>query len=76
MPSQISPVITDSITQTSVINIGMAPAISMGQVYLMGAQAIGLSMQNASSYQQNMQQLGTSITGVVCAMVIAKGGGG
>ncbi|WP_373085662.1 RebB family R body protein [Sneathiella sp.] len=50
--------ITDAITQTSVMNLGLAPAQSLGTLYQTSSHATGQSMQNAVANQQNMYSLG------------------
>ena len=53
--------ITDAVTQANVGVVAEAPAQAMGVLYQMSAHASGLAMQNATSNQNNMAQLYTSI---------------
>ncbi|SLN57771.1 RebB family R body protein [Oceanibacterium hippocampi] len=54
--------ITDSVTQANVKVLGDAPAESMGTVYQVFAQTVGVSMQNAVGNQQNANTIDTAIT--------------
>jgi predicted ATP-dependent protease len=56
--------ITDAVTQTNVKTLAESPAMSMSMVYQSMAQAVSLSMQNATLAQQNMANIGQSITTV------------
>ncbi|MEL6864870.1 MAG: RebB family R body protein [Bacteroidota bacterium] len=49
--------ITDAVTQTNVKVVAEAPSQAMGMLYQVAMQANGLSMQNAVSNQQNLNQL-------------------
>src|SRR5690606_2777589 len=61
--------ITDSITQTNLAVVGGAPAQSMGTVYQMMAQAVGVSMQNDVANQQNMNTIDNAIVSQGIAML-------
>ena len=61
--------ITDAVTQTNLDVIGGAPAQSMGTVYQMMAQAVGVSMQNAVANQQNMNTIDNAIVSQGIAML-------
>jgi len=61
--------ITDAVTQTNLAVIGGAPAQSMGTVYQMMAQAVGVSMQNAVANQQNMNTIDNAIVSQGIAML-------
>ncbi len=61
--------ITDAVTQTNLAVIGGAPAQSMGTVYQMMAQAVGVSMQNAVANQQNMNTIDNAIVTQGIAML-------
>lgn len=54
--------ITDAITQANVMNIGLAPAQSLGTLYQTTAQAVGTAIQNAVANQQNNYSLGLAAT--------------
>ena len=54
--------ITDAITQSNTMNIGLAPAQSLGTLYQTTAQAVGVSIQNAVSNQHNMYSLSLAST--------------
>ncbi|MDF2368996.1 RebB family R body protein [Sneathiella sp.] len=61
--------ITDAVTQSNLTVIGGAPAQSMGTVYQMMAQSVGVSMQNAVSNQQNMNTIDNAIVTQGIAML-------
>ena len=61
-PNTVSPQITDAVTQSNVKVLGEAPAMAMGTVYQAMAQAVGLSMQNAVSAQQQMNTIAAATT--------------
>jgi hypothetical protein len=61
--------ITDAVTQSNLVVIGGAPAQSMGTVYQMMAQAVGVSMQNAVANQQNMNTIDNAIVSQGIAML-------
>ncbi|MCR9213906.1 MAG: RebB family R body protein [Proteobacteria bacterium] len=59
-PGQVRSVnsqITDAISQTNTLALGLAPAQSIGTLYQTTAQAVGASIQNAVANQQNLQSL-------------------
>ena len=49
--------ITDAITQTNTLSLGLSPAQSMGTLYQTTSHAIGTSIQNSVSNQHNMHSL-------------------
>ena len=61
--------ITDAVTQSNLPVVGGAPAQSMGTVYQMMAQSVGVSMQNAVSNQQNMNTIDNAIVTQGIAML-------
>ncbi|MCC3305805.1 RebB family R body protein [Sneathiella sp. HT1-7] len=61
--------ITDAVTQSNLTVVGGAPAQSMGTVYQMMAQSVGVSMQNAVSNQQNMNTIDNAIVTQGIAML-------
>lgn len=60
-PTLVNGQITDAVTQANVKVLGDAPAMAMGTVFQTMAHAIGLSMQNAVSNQQNMNTLAVAV---------------
>ncbi|MEH6474924.1 MAG: RebB family R body protein [Sneathiella sp.] len=50
--------ITDAVTQSNAIVVGMAPANSMATLYQTMAQATGTALQNSVSNQQNVNTVG------------------
>lgn len=63
--------VTDAVTQTNVSVLGVAPAQSMGLVYQTMAQSISLSMQNAVTAQNGMQQINAAIISTACQRILA-----
>ncbi len=63
--------ITDAITQTNVKVLAEAPAQSMAMVYQTMAHSISLSMQNAVSSQNAMQQLNAAIISTACRQILS-----
>jgi hypothetical protein len=61
--------ITDAVTQSNLMVVGGAPAQSMGTVYQMMAQAVGVSMQNAVSNQHSMNTIDNAIVSQGIAML-------
>ncbi|NEO33556.1 MAG: RebB like protein [Symploca sp. SIO3C6] len=65
--------ITDAVTQANVKVLGDAPAQSMGMVYQTMAHSLSLSMQNAVSAQNGMQQLNAAIISTACRRIMSLG---
>ena len=61
--SELSPEITDAVSQTDVSVVAQSPAMNMGTTYLTSSHATGLMFQNAVGNQQqqyNLFQSGTA----------------
>ncbi len=61
MDDKVNGQITDAVTQTNVKVLGESPAQALSVLYQAMAHSLSLSMQNASSTQQQMQQIGSAI---------------
>ena len=61
MGDKVNPQVTDAVTQTNVKVLGESPAQSLSMLYQTMAHSLSLSKQNASSTQQQMQQIGNAI---------------
>jgi hypothetical protein len=61
IPTEVNGQITDSITQTNIEVLGNAPATALGSLYQTTGNAIGLTIQNAVSNQQNANTLFTAV---------------
>ena len=70
MPDGVNSQVTDAVTQTNVKVVAEAPATAMAVVYQMLGQAVGLTMQNASAAQNQMQSVNTAAIGKVVEMII------
>ncbi|ACI99391.1 MULTISPECIES: RebB family R body protein [Rhodospirillales] len=72
--------ITDAVTQANVKVLGDAPAQALSSVYQAAAQSTGLSMQNATSNQQNKSTITTAVTtqavNLLYSMPVAAGARG
>lgn len=64
--------ITDAITQSNLVAIGMAPANSMGIVYQTLAQSTGASLQNAVSNQQNVNSMSLAALSQNIQMIMTR----
>ncbi|NEO78751.1 RebB family R body protein [Moorena sp. SIO4G3] len=70
---QVNSQITDSVTQINTSVLAIAPAQSMGLVYQTMAHSISLTMQNAVTHQNAMQQINTSIISTACQRIMSLG---
>ena len=61
MNDKVNGQVTDAVTQTNVKVLGESPAQALSIVYQTMAHSLSLSMQNANSTQQQMQQIGNAI---------------
>lgn len=68
-PTLVNGQITDAITQANVKVLGDAPAQALGTVYQAMAHTIALSMQNATSFQQQLNTVQQAVT-TQCANLI------
>ena len=55
--NEVSPAITDAVTQSNVKVVGEAPAMAMGTIYQSLAQSTGLMFENSVSAQQQQNML-------------------
>jgi len=53
-PTFVNDQITDSVTQSNVLGLGVAPAVAMGNLYQATAQALANAAHNATMAQQQM----------------------
>ena len=66
MPEAVNRQVTDAVTQTNVTVIGESPAQSMGLIYQSMGHSISLSMQNAVTSQNGMQQINAAAIATAC----------
>ncbi|MBS1772050.1 MAG: RebB family R body protein [Bacteroidetes bacterium] len=52
LPTPVNSLITDSITQTNTMALGVAPAVAMSNLYQATAQALAMAAHNATMNQQ------------------------
>ena len=62
--------ITDAVTQTNVKVLGEAPAEAVGLAIQALAHAVGLARENATQAQGGLQQVNTTATAAIIAMVM------
>jgi len=65
--AQVSPQITDAVTQANVKVLAEAPAMAMGSIYQAMAHSTGMMFQNSvnTQQQQNMLQQAATTQGVI-----------
>ncbi len=65
--AQVSPQITDAVTQVNVKVLAEAPAMAMGSIYQALAHSTGMMFQNSvnTQQQQNMLQQAATAQGVI-----------
>lgn len=72
MATEVNSQVTDAVTQTNVKVLGESPAQALSMVYQTMAHSISLSMQNASTAQNQMQQIGAAIVSAACNTIMAR----
>ena len=70
MNDKVNGQITDAVTQTNVKVLGESPAQALSVIYQTMSHSLSLSMQNASSTQQHMQQIGNAIVAKAVANIM------
>ena len=69
IPTPVNGQITDAVTQSNVTVLGDSPAMAMGNLYQVSAQAFGLMMQNAAAAQQQANVMAQAATTQGVAML-------
>lgn len=66
-PTSLNGQITDSVTQANVQNLGVAPAMAMGNLFMSTSQALSNAAHNATNNQQqsNITAQASTTQGVV-----------
>ena len=72
--STVNDQITDAIAQVDAAVVGSSPAVAMGMLYQMMGTSVGHSMQNATTFQQGMNQIEIAVVSVACARIMSGGG--
>lgn len=70
--NKVNSQVTDSVTQTGTKVLGDSPAMALGTLYQSMAHAGGLALSNATSNQQNLNQLNASIVAQAIATINGK----
>ena len=71
MSSPLNQQIVDAIATTAAVNLGESPAVAMGMLFQVEAQAFGIGMQNAVAAQNGMRQITEAMTATACARILA-----
>jgi hypothetical protein len=61
-PTSVNNQITDAVTQANVQNLGVAPAVAVGNLYQATAQALANAAHNATMQQQQTNILAQAVT--------------
>ncbi len=64
MPDQVSPAITDAVTQTNVKVVGESPAVALGTLMQSNAHATSILLHNAVQMQANQAAANMAATTV------------
>lgn len=75
MSGTVNSQITDAVTQTNVNVVATSPAEALGILYQMATHSAGLSLQNAVSSQQNLNQIANAVVATAVREILAIGGG-
>ncbi|MEJ0025624.1 MAG: RebB family R body protein [Rhizomicrobium sp.] len=62
IPTPVNGQITDAVTQSNLTVVGQAPAMALGNLLQVSAQAFGLMMQNAAAAQQQLNITAQAVT--------------
>lgn len=67
----VNPQVVDSVTTVNTSVLAVAPGQSMGLVYQTMAHSISLSMQNAVTHQNGMQQVNSAVISTACQRIMS-----
>lgn len=70
-PTFVNDQITDALSQTSVTNLGSAPAVATGNLFQATAHALALAAHNATFAQQQLQIVAQAVTAQGVALIYA-----
>jgi len=70
-PTSVNDQVTDSVTQSNVEVLGEAPALAMGNLYQVTAQALANAAHNAANAQQQAYVTAQSATAMGVAMLFS-----
>jgi hypothetical protein len=73
-PTAVNSQITDSVSQANVQVLGVAPAVSLGNLYQATAQALSNAAQNATMAQQQMYVTAQAVTAAGVALIYRQAG--
>lgn len=69
-PTSVNDLLTDSIAETNLQVIGVAPAVAMANLYEASAQALSLAAHNAVSAQQQLNITSQAVTAAGVALIL------
>jgi hypothetical protein len=72
-PTSVNSQTTDTVSQVNVTVLGEAPAMALGNLYQVAAQALGLMMQNAVQAQQQTNITAQAATTQGVSLLFASG---
>jgi hypothetical protein len=65
--------ITDTVSQTNLVVLGESPAMALGSLFQVSAQAFSLMMQNAAAAQQQLNITAQAVTTQGVALLYSTG---
>ncbi len=71
-PTPVNDQITDSVTQSNVQVLASSPAMALGSLYQGISNSQGLATQNASSNQQNISTISSSVTSACVDVLLSE----
>ncbi len=69
----VNPTITDSITQVNTEVVGMAPGVTISDLYSGTSNAVNMAMQNNTQSQHALNQIADASASVVVTMILKAG---
>ncbi|KAF1007844.1 RebB family R body protein [Pseudomonas sp. SDO524_S393] len=71
--TEVNSQITDAVTQTNVKVVAEAPAQAIASLYQVASSSAGLSLQNAVSSQQAMNQISNAVISKAVSLIMQIG---
>lgn len=75
IPTPVNGMITDTVSQSSVMNLGSGPALAVSNLSQATAHAMALAAHNATFAQQQMQILAQAATAQAVAFIYSAASG-
>lgn len=70
VPKTVNAQVVDSVVNNNFNVVGVAPAQSMSMLYQSAASSAALSIQNGTTHQNELAQIGKSVTSTACTMIL------